>query len=142
MQAELLLPPEILDGDLRTDPFKFGSGGVKPKPDPSLCFPPEFPYDVFSAPADAGFSEIESDEDDFLAGLTRRLTQVSLDRAYNYTSSAHRHAEVVFSVAVCFSGFEKSLLCVLSFGVFFFSSFGLGWLLGIRFTSVHAEPGT
>ncbi|XP_019151427.1 PREDICTED: uncharacterized protein LOC109148103 isoform X2 [Ipomoea nil] len=86
-QAELLLPAEILDGDLRMDPFAFGSPGVKTKPDPSLCFPAEFPYHVFS-----GFPEIESDEDDFLAGLTRRLTRVSLDRAYNYTS-AHRQME-------------------------------------------------
>nr|GMC95978.1 Tripartite terminase [Ipomoea batatas] len=84
-QSELLLPAEILDGDLRMDPFAFGS---KTKPDPpSLCFPAKFPYHVFSSPA-----EIESDEDDFLAGLTRRLTRVSLDRAYNYTS-AHRHTE-------------------------------------------------
>lgn len=56
----------------------------------SLCFPTEFPYEfdsfdsVLSCPVESvnGPTETEntSDEEDFLAGLTRRLTQSSTQK--------------------------------------------------------------
>ena len=79
--------------------------------EPSLTFPTEFPYEfdsfcsssALSSPVEsvAGSTETESsDEEDFFAGLTRRLTQSSLQETQKLTvpgSFSHTKPEVTFS---------------------------------------------
>lgn len=86
--VESCLPTEFLTAeDLLMDKENFYKNGFNSDLKPSLCFPSEFPYefDTFgsssplSSPVESvmgSSTETESsDDDDFLAGLTRRLTQ-------------------------------------------------------------------
>ncbi|KAJ6432575.1 hypothetical protein OIU84_019751 [Salix udensis] len=86
--VESFLPTEFLTAeDLLMDKENFYKNGFNSDLKPSLCFPSEFPYefDTFgsssplSSPVESvmgSSTETESsDDDDFLAGLTRRLTQ-------------------------------------------------------------------
>lgn len=85
-QPELWLPSQFLtEEDALMDKENLNKNGLKP----SLSFPTEFPYEfdsfgsnsALSSPVEsvAGSTETESsDEEDFFAGLTRRLTQSTL----------------------------------------------------------------
>ncbi|XP_015956573.1 uncharacterized protein LOC107480884 [Arachis duranensis] len=69
-----LPPPQFLDGP---------KGSPKPDPDAVFAFPSEFPYEFgVSSPVEsvAGSTETESsdEEEDFFAGLTRRLSQATI----------------------------------------------------------------
>ncbi|CAH9098223.1 unnamed protein product [Cuscuta epithymum] len=65
-----LLPDFFSDEDLLLDfPKSFGKSGTM-QSDTDICFPAEFPYDLCSSPAGSA----ESDEEEYLASLTRRLT--------------------------------------------------------------------
>ncbi|VFQ81178.1 unnamed protein product [Cuscuta campestris] len=60
------------------------------KTDTDICFPAEFPYDLCSSPAGSA----ESDDDEFLSSLTRRLTLSSLpEDTLNSFSSWKNHFE-------------------------------------------------
>jgi hypothetical protein len=86
--VESWLPIEFLTAEeVLMDKENFNNNGFKTELKPSLCFPTEFPYEfdsfgtssALSSPVESvmgSSTETESsDEDDFLAGLTRRLTQ-------------------------------------------------------------------
>lgn len=86
--VESWLPIEFLTAEeVLMDKENFNKNGFKTELKPSLCFPTEFPYEfdslgtssALSSPVESvmgSSTETESsDEDDFLAGLTRRLTQ-------------------------------------------------------------------
>lgn len=86
--VESWLPIEFLTAEeVLTDKENFNKNAFKTELKPSLCFPTEFPYEfdsfgtssALSSPVESvmgSSTETESsDEDDFLAGLTRRLTQ-------------------------------------------------------------------
>ncbi|XP_019156844.1 PREDICTED: uncharacterized protein LOC109153429 isoform X2 [Ipomoea nil] len=96
-EPEFLLPPEFLTADdvlagfCYPSTFEKTAVKTKTKPDPDLCFPAEFPYDLCSSPAAS--TGTESDEEEFLAELTRRLTRSSLDDTLKSTSPAQNHFE-------------------------------------------------
>nr|GMD57474.1 Tripartite terminase [Ipomoea batatas] len=93
-EPEFLLPPEFFTADdiLAGYAGTFEKTAVKTtKLDPDLCFPAEFPYDLCSSPAAS--TGTESDEEEFLAELTRRLTRSSLDETRKSTSPAQNHFE-------------------------------------------------
>lgn len=86
--VESWLPIEFLTAEeVLMDKENLNKNGSKTELKPSLCFPNEFPYEfdsfgsssALSSPVESvmgSSTETESsDEDDFLAGLTRRLTQ-------------------------------------------------------------------
>lgn len=85
------LPSQFLtNDDPLMDKENFNRSGVKAGFAPGFSFPTEFPYEFdsfgpnssLSSPVGsvAGFTETESsDEEEFFAGLTRRLTQFSLN---------------------------------------------------------------
>ncbi|KAJ9160232.1 hypothetical protein P3X46_025653 [Hevea brasiliensis] len=85
--VESWLPTEFLsEKELLMDKENFNNNGLSSEFKPGFSFPTEFPYEFESFGSSASLSspdesvvgsiETESiDEDDFLAGLTRRLTQ-------------------------------------------------------------------
>lgn len=92
-QTEFWLPPEFLTGDdMLMDPYYFESSAAKSVPRANLVLPSEFSRDLCSSPVDSG--ENESDEEDFLAGLTRRFCQTFIEEADKSARSLH-HLEVV-----------------------------------------------
>ncbi|XP_050382996.1 uncharacterized protein LOC126799775 [Argentina anserina] len=90
--AAFWLPQEILtDSDDEISPT-VDSGGMKMSffgsesdvDSKTALFPFEFPYSGFGAPVES--SETESDEEEYLAGLTRRLAQSTLDNSKPWVS--------------------------------------------------------
>ncbi|KAI4299472.1 hypothetical protein L6164_032932 [Bauhinia variegata] len=108
----LWLPSQFLTAqDMHGDKENDKNGGNAGL-DAALCFPSEFPYEfdsfgvssALSSPVEsvAGSTETESsDEDDFFAGLTRRLSQASLLETWKLTvpSSTRDKAEKTLGVA-------------------------------------------
>nr|GLL20899.1 uncharacterized protein LOC109186611 isoform X2 [Ipomoea trifida] len=93
-QTEYWLPPEFLTGDdVLMDPYYFESSAAKSVPRANLVFPSVFSRDLCSSPVDSG--ENESDEEDFLAGLTRRFCQTFIEEADKSARSLH-HLEKGF----------------------------------------------
>ncbi|KAI3988767.1 hypothetical protein MKX01_016338 [Papaver californicum] len=96
--GEFWLPSEFLtDDDLLMDKIhmKDGGGDISPENQSGLCFPSEFPYgfdssSAFSSPVESlgsSSTETESDEEDFLAGLTQRMVHSTLQEVEKYTTA-------------------------------------------------------
>ncbi|KAL0003232.1 hypothetical protein SO802_017013 [Lithocarpus litseifolius] len=115
--SELWLPSKFLtETEALMDKENFNKNGFNTTTtttgfEPSLIFPTEFPYEfdsfgsssALSSPVEsvAGSTETESsDEEDFFAGLTRRLTQSSLQETQKLTvPSSFSHTKPEWVIA-------------------------------------------
>ena len=97
--AELWLPSQFLAGEDILGDKENNKNGGNADLDAAFCFPSEFPYEfdsfgtssALSSPVEsvAGSTETESsDEEDFFAGLTRRLSQAALHETRQLTVPA------------------------------------------------------
>lgn len=96
-QTEFWLPPEFLTGEnILVDPYYSGNGVPKAVHRSNLFSPSEFSGDLCSSPVDS--AENDSDEEDFLAGLTRRFCRTFIEEADKSARSLHRLQVHLFSV--------------------------------------------
>lgn len=142
-QPEFLLPPEFLTADdvLAGYSDTFEKTGLKTKPDPDLCFPAEFPYDLCSSPAAS--TGTESDEEEFLAELTRRLTRSCLDDTHKSTMTGQNHFEVLYFALHLWDEFACLFVFVYSVLSFWFLLETMkSWLLSGSPQSTLARVGS
>ncbi|KAM0985662.1 hypothetical protein ACFX13_013123 [Malus domestica] len=123
LDAAFWLPTQILNDDdaptmeLNSKTKKSGGYGFDTDA-PKALFPFEFPYGSafgvssdFSSPVES--SETESDEEDYLVGLTRQMARSTLDDEFKYSDSAFAFEKPKGWVA---SDSPQSTLCAVGSG--------------------------
>ncbi|KAM2954539.1 hypothetical protein FF1_032805 [Malus domestica] len=123
LDAAFWLPTQILNDDdapameLNSKTKKSGGYGFDTDA-PKALFPFEFPYggafgvsSDFSSPVES--SETESDEEDYLVGLTRQMARSTLDDEFKYSDSAFAFEKPKGWVA---TGSPQSTLCAVGSG--------------------------
>ncbi|XP_028097138.1 uncharacterized protein LOC114296998 isoform X2 [Camellia sinensis] len=95
--GEFWLPSEFLtDDDILMGKENFNKNALNSAFGPTFAFPTDFPYDFGSySPVESvvGSTETESDEEDLLAGLTRRLARFTLQERAQKMASAPQNLE-------------------------------------------------
>lgn len=117
--GEFWLPPQFLTDDMLMD-FKANTMKTKHREvDSGFCFPNEFPYGFgsdLSSPVESVVSstETESDEEDYIAGLTRKMAHSTLHDDFWKPDSGFGYETLKSSWAMSES--PQSTLCMGGFG--------------------------